>query len=286
MTTTMKLTPQPDSEILTVEDQTRERKKRTKAAARAIAEGTILPQQTEGYAESLSPDKHLRAMFAVNDSSETFLRRNPANLGTADKWRYNTTVTSALTGGFMLLSNPLAMTSFLSAAAVAVGTMAVTRVGILGTLGAINLKAAKTHYKLAKLAEPGFLQWLKSRYGIVISAEVSKGLATSYTFGANGYNPGFTDSITGEKYELVTHTHEGPNGRSYFLKVANAGNKYSEAITVEQKRSKEEKRLLDNLKKQTGKAALTEVSKKNKKVKNRETDSSPTLEQKILTDLA
>jgi hypothetical protein len=287
----MELTPLAAAETLIVEDTTRARKAKAKEEAKAIVDGGTLPQQSEGYADSLSPGKYLKPMFVVSPSSKELLKNSNLRNNTKYKWAGQSLVPSVSAAGCVVLVNPLAVTSPVLAIATAVGVSALTFTSSFRTIGAVNKKTTEAHRRLEKIAEPGFLQWLKGRYGIVISSKTSQRLAYLYTFGQethNGYaERRFKDSATGQFYILEqSYSYDGVS-RNCKLRVIPSTYE-SEIPTLQTKKLLEEQKLLTVVQAKASQvAALSPKKKEDSSGSNAESEtSSPTLAQKILTDLA
>jgi hypothetical protein len=287
----MELTPLAAAETLIVEDTTRARKAKAKEGAKAIVDDGTLPQQSEGYADSLSPDHLLKPMFVTSSSSRKLLKNSSLVNRTKYKWAGQSLAPSVSAAGCIALANPLAVTSPFLTITAAVGVSALTFAGSFRAIGAVNKKTTDAHRRLEKIAEPGFLQWLKGRYGIVISSKTSQQLAYLYTFGQethNGYaERRFKDSATGQFYILEqSYSHDGVS-RNYKLRVIPSTYE-SEIPTLQTKKLLEEQKLLTAVQAKTSQvAALSPKKKEDSSGSNTEVEtSSHSLIQKILTNLS
>jgi arsenate reductase-like glutaredoxin family protein len=290
----MELAPLAAAETLIVEDTTRARKAKAKEETKAIVDDGTLPQQSEGYADSLSPDQMLKPMFVSTPSVKELLKHSSRVNGTKYKWAGQSLVPSVSAAGCVAFTNPLAVTSpFLAIAAVA-GVSALAFAGSFRTVGVMNKKTTDAHRRLEKIAEPGFLQWLKSRYGIVISSKTSQQLALLYTFNGSiseiySQKCRFKDSATGKSYTLCRYFTYDEVSRTFYLRVEEP--RYgAEALTLQKQKGIEEEKLLKAVQAKANQFdALTPKKKRKKRSSDSNVEaetSSPTLAQKILTDLA
>jgi hypothetical protein len=273
------------AETLIVENQ---RKAEAKKGVKAILEGETLPPQAAGYADSLSPDEHLRPMFVLNETSKVLMRKSDLNSWVMAKWSAQSTGAAASTAGFMAITNPLAITSPFLAVAATAGVSILTLAGSLKAIKLKNRQTSAAHRHLQRLAEQGFLQWLKSRYGIVISSKTSQKLAFLYTFGKRrDYNyESFEDSVTGQSYTLwCSRSTDQLSNVIYALHVTRKGDQNNEALTLKERKRLEEEMLLDSVQQKAKQVTKLIPVDKNLSTHNKEAVSSSGV-QKILTSLA
>jgi hypothetical protein len=283
--TAMELTPVVAAETLIVENQ---RKAEAKKGVKAILEGETLPPQAAGYANSLSPDEHLRPMFVWNDTSKTLLGKSVLNPLTMTKWAGQSAVPAASVAGFMMLTNPLTLTSPMLTLVATAGVSALTLTGSFKAIKLKNRKTSITHRHLQHLAEQSFLQWLKNRYGIVISSKTSQNLASLYTFGKSHETnyKFFEDSVTGRKYLLrCDHKTDKLTNVTYYLRVTLSDDRFNEALTLKERKRLEEESLLESVQQKANQVTKLIPVSENLGGHNEEVVSSSRV-QKILTSLA
>ena len=284
----MELTPLAAAETLIVEDTTRARKAKAKEGAKAILNGETSFLQAAGYASSLSPDQLLRPMFVSNETSKTLTRKSDLNSWAMAKWSAQSAGAAATSASFMAIANPLAITSPFLMVATIVGVSVLTLTGFLKAIKLKNRQNSAAHLHLQRLAEQGFLQWLKSRYGIAISSKTSHKLAYLYTFGKNReFNyQSFEDSVTGQSYTLwCYHETDQLSNLIYTLKVRPKDDRYNETLTLEKRKQLEEESLLESVQQQASQITKLIPVRESLNAHNEEVFSSSRV-QKILTSLA